>query len=238
MAGYPVRPSGSPQRHAATGREPPPLGQRDGALADPPPASPPAISSVGLLLWFAFQILALALAAGRAPLFAEYPQPGEFHAVRFVIVAQWLSLTLLFPMLWNAWLGALWIAATGVIMLLFAAALAASSFTDVAPAAGYFCFFVLALWIWSSLATTARAKMLISAASALFTLGGPFLFYLHTDLSAAGTDGGAKWKWGPLWLLLQNPEKPAKEGWLFIGFVLALGCLLRLLQLRRRVYSA
>ncbi len=53
--------------------------------------STPAISSLGLLLWLGLQVGALALVAGRVPLYAEYPQPGEFHATVIVTAVQWLG---------------------------------------------------------------------------------------------------------------------------------------------------
>jgi hypothetical protein len=191
-----------------------------------------------LLLWLVVQFAALALAAARVPLFAQYPQPGEFHAITILSCVQWPATVLLFPVLWKTWRGALWVAGSGVVMLLFAAALAGKPAASVLPSAGCFTLFVFALLAWGTIARTTRSKMHSSAIFAALTVGGPLLAYLREDLGAAGPGGGAKWKWGPFWLLLQNPENPAKECWISLIFVLALGCLIRLLQSRRQIRAA
>jgi hypothetical protein len=58
------------------------------------------------------------------------------------------------------------------------------------------------------------------------------LAYLNQDLGAGASGGGAMWRTGPFWPLLKNPQNPAKEVWISLTFVLAMGFLIRLVQLR------
>jgi hypothetical protein len=190
------------------------------------------ISPAASLLWLGLQVGALALAAGRVPLYAEYPQPGEFHALTILTVVQWLGMALLFPVLWTTWRGAASVAASGVVMLLFAGALSVSSASAILFQALYFALFVSVVFVWGEFARTIRRKMILAAVLAIVNLGGLLLAYLREDLSG-GMSGGGKWKYGALLAALEDPQKPAEFGWILLVFVLAVGCLIRLLQWRR-----
>jgi hypothetical protein len=187
------------------------------------------ISPVGLLFWLGVQVGALALAAGRAPLFAEYPQPGEFHAMVILTVVQWLGVGMLFPVLWTNWRGAAWVVASGVVMLLIAGTLSAASAREISPVALYFALFVLVVFVWGEVTCTVRAKMIVAAAFSCVNLGGILLAYLRQDFGG-GLDGGGKWKYGALWTVVKDVEKPVEFGWILLVFVLAVGCLIRVMQ--------
>ena len=191
-------------------------------------------SSLGLLLWVAVQLGGLGLAAGRVPLYAEYPQPGELHAIVILTAVQWLAVGLIFPVLWSNWRGVVWVIGSGVVMLFFAGALSAASIGDIFVVASYFSLFVACIFVWSEVVGGLRSKMILVAVVGCVNQGGVLLAYLRQDLGG-GVGGGGKWKYGALWPVLKDPQNPAEFGWILLIFVLAVGCLIRLMQWRRHL---
>jgi len=177
------------------------------------------------------------LAAGRVPLYAEYPQPGEFHAVIILSCVQWLAIALLFPVLWSNWRGSAGVATSGVVMLLLAGELSASDLREASFIATYFALFVATVFAWGEVARTVRAKMIMAGALAVVNLGGLLLAYLREDFGG-GLSGGGKWKYGALWPVLQNPQNPAGFCWIPISFMLALACLIHVIRWRRNSHPA
>ncbi len=188
-----------------------------------------------MLLWLGLQVGALALAGLRAPLYAEYPQPGEFHSIAILAMVQWLGVGLLFPILWTNWRGAVWVAASGIVMLMVAGALAAARSDSIFIVTLYFVMFVTSVFTWSEVARTVRAKMILAAVVSGVNLGGILLAYLREDLGG-GMGGGGKWKYGALWTVVRDPEKQADFGWILLICVIAVGCLIRLMQWRRSIW--
>ena len=86
--------------------------------------------------------------------------------------------------------------------------------------------------MWGEIARTVRGKSILAAALAVVNLGGLLLAYLREDLGG-GLSGGGKWKYGTLLAAVEDPQKPAEFGWILLVFVLAVGCLIRLMQWRR-----
>jgi len=196
-------------------------------------------SSLGLLLWVAVQLGGLALAAGRVPLYAEYPQPGEFHAIVILTAVQWLAVGLLFPVLWKNWRGVVWVMGLGVVMMCFAGALSAAGAGDIFVVGAYFALFVASIFVWSEVVSGLRSKMILAAVVGGVNQGGVLLAYLREDLGGGlggpGLGGGGKWKYGALWPVLKDPQNPADFGWILLIFVLAVGCLIRFMQWRVHV---
>lgn len=162
-------------------------------------------------VWMALQLAALALAAWRVPLAAQYAQPGEFQAVRVMLAAQFAGLALLFPwLLPNVRMLGVTIVAGGV-MLVAAAALAAWPLTDVAPAGAF-----LALWIL--LLATVRAtipppiQMTASAVTCLYIVGGPLLAYFHQEF-ANSLLSYPELKFGPLFSVITTPHHLPPLAW-------------------------
>ena len=174
------------------------------------------------------------MAGVRVPLYAEYPQPGEFHAIVILTAVQWLGVGLLFPVLWNDWRGVVWVIATAAVMCLFAGALSATGTATVVVIISYFALFVLTVFVWGELARSARSKMILAAVLSVVNLGGLLLAYLREDLGG-GLGGGGKWKYGVLWPVLSDPHNPADFCWILLTFVLTVGCLLRVIQWRAQV---
>ena len=195
------------------------------------------LSPGALVLWLSLQTGAIALAAGRVPLYAEYPQPGEFHAVIILSSIQWLAVALLFPVLWSNWRGAVGVVVSGVVVLLLAGALSASDLREILFIGSYFARCVVTVFAWGEVAQTMRAKMVVAGALGAVNLGGLLLVYLREDLGT-GLGGGGKWKYGALWPLLQNPQNPAGFCWISMGFVLALACLIHVIRWRRNSQPA
>ncbi|HEY2585470.1 MAG TPA: hypothetical protein VGI81_06895 [Tepidisphaeraceae bacterium] len=174
-------------------------------------------------VWLTLQLAALALAAWRVPLAAQYPQPGEFQAVRVMLAAQFAGLALLFPWLLPN-VRMLWVTvAAGWVMLLAAGALAAWPLTDVAPAAAF-------LTLWILVLATVRAAippstpMTASALACLYIVGGPLLAYFHQEF-ATSPAANPDLTFGPLFSAISTPHHLPPQAWAqaagigIIGFV-------------------
>jgi hypothetical protein len=124
---------------------------------------------------------------------------------------------------------------SGVVMLCFAGALSAATAGDIFVVASYFSLFIASIFVWGEIGGELRAKLILSAVVSAVNLGGVLLAYLREDLGG-GLGGGAKWKYGALWPVLKDPKNPAEFGWIMLTFVLAVGCLIRLMQWRRHLW--
>ena len=162
------------------------------------------IAPAPIAAWLLVQLGALLIATFRVPLAAQYPQPAEFHAVQMMLAAQFSLLALTFPWLLQTWRQALSVLAAGSAMLLAASALAAWGAGEILPA----CLF-LAAWVLVfttlGLIRSPRAKLLTLAVAATYVLGGPLLWYLRLEFSAAGSLGGIP-GFGPLLQVVSTPH--------------------------------
>jgi hypothetical protein len=134
-----------------------------------------------LFLWMAIQLIALALAAGRVPLSARFPQPAESMATVEMLVAQIGSASLLFPLLLKDFRRFVLAAAGAWPMLFLAADLGGEPFLRVAVAAGFVSVWLLTLYIWVLAIRSSRWISIVIAIAALWTIGGPVLLYLHAE---------------------------------------------------------
>jgi len=157
-----------------------------------------------LALWLALQLAVLALAAGRIPLSARFPQPAEQAATIEMLAAQIALASLLFPALFRTWNNWLMATACAWVMLHLAALLGGEPFRHVYAAATYVTCWLGTLAIWRFVLRSGRWQMIAVAAAALWAIGGPILLYLHAEY------GGASQIWpseagywgaigGPIW---------------------------------------
>jgi hypothetical protein len=134
-----------------------------------------------LFLWMVIQLLALALAAGRVPLSARFPQPAESMATVEMLVAQIGSASLLFPLLLKDFRRFVLATAGAWPMLFLAADLGGEPFLHVAAAAGFVSLWLLTLYVWVTVLKSSRAISMAMTVAALWAIGGPVLLYLHAE---------------------------------------------------------
>ncbi len=146
------------------------------------PPTPP-IPLAPLLLWTAVQLAAVALAAGRVPLSANYPQPAERAGLGLLAVAQIAAAGLLFPVLLPTLRAAAATAAVGVGYLALAGLLAEAPPGRVLAVGGYLTLWLLTLYLLNRRPTKASTRPLALALVNLLTLGPPLLAYLRLDLT-------------------------------------------------------
>lgn len=157
------------------------------------------------------QIGALALAAFRVPLAAQYPQPGEFQAVRWVLAAQFSALAILFPWLFRTWASALAVVAAAWVMLWCAAALAAWSLIEILPAGAFLTAWIVVLAVFGRL-RLAKSRLIISALTAAYVIGGPLLWYLQTEFTSVPLRDPTP-AFGPLLIALTTPHHFPPFAW-------------------------
>ena len=171
---------------------------------------------------------AIALAAWRVPLAAQYPQPAEFQAVRILIVVQFVGAALLSPALLTHWPTALAALFSGGTLLLLASVLSGWTPQDALPILGYMTLWLGCLFAWMKALGGGKWRMAGSGIAAAFTAGGPLIWYLGQDLGSTGS-GKSPLAYGPLWPALLDPRAPWQGAWAFCIF-LFLGILLAVIR--------
>ena len=201
----------------------------------------PFISSGALLIWLLLQWGALALAALRVPLAAQYPQPAELHAVALLLAVQLAGSAVLFPMLCRGWDMTTATIACGCVMLLVAAALAGWALSWALAAMGIFALWVLGLWLWHDAFGARRARAVIAACAATYVIGGALLWYFRLEASG-GVEPPVSLANGLLQLVVSDPQSPPSAAWWSAGIVAGSGLLVRAISLgltwRRRRSTA
>ena len=193
-----------------------------------------SISSLVLLIWLTLQWVGLALAAGRVPLAAEYPQPGEFRAVGMLLAIQFTTSSILAPVLCNGWKISLAATVSAWVMLLAAACLAGWMPAGVLPVGALVSLWIAALWLWLGAAPTLRWQSLVASVASTFAAGGVLLWYLRLDLNPAASPEATA-AFGPVTLALALPHTPSGSAWWCIAIACLGGIAVRLLlRLGRR----
>lgn len=152
--------------------------------------------AIPLIVWLLIQLGAIALAASRVPLSANYPDPPERLAVHVMVIVQFVGSTMFFPVLFRAgWRGWLGMVATAGPMLMLAAWLARMPMSRVLPVWVEVAMWLttLALWRAALFARPShhshRSDRLLSVGfcelprgvALLLSAGGLLFWYLHTE---------------------------------------------------------
>jgi hypothetical protein len=182
-----------------------------------------------LSIWLLVQLAAIALAALRVPLAAEYPQPAEFFAVNLLLATQFAWVAILFPWLLRSWSMTIIAAASAWIMLLMAAAMAAWSMRDVIAPAAYVTLFIVLLTLLR-FGLSRHGQLFASAIVSTYVIGGPLVWYLQLDLGASQRHDDVV-MFGPLLPALLDPRHLLLSGWIVLfaigGFAL-IGCMIQM----------
>jgi hypothetical protein len=172
-----------------------------------------------LLVWLGVQAAALMLAAFRVPLAAQYPQPGEFQAVRVMLAAQFFALAILFPWMMRTWASALAVLATTWVMLCAAAALSAWTLLDIMPAGTLVTAWIIVFATLGQIRSR-RWQLVASAVTCAYIIGGPFMWYLQVEFASA-SPGSSGFAFGPVFGLISTPRHVPPPDW---GLALAGEC--------------
>lgn len=181
-----------------------------------------------LLIWLLVQLAALALAAGRVPLWARFPQPGELLALQFLVAAQTAAASMCFPFLLRDRRTAACILATGWPMALIAGGLAAAPLSRICTAEAYVGLFLVVLTIWKIPLRSSMSQSCGAAVASLWTVGGAMLVYLRAEF-AQGSPSLDDVLAGPLVALARaagNSSFPDRGFLLQMGAMMVLGVLI------------
>jgi hypothetical protein len=157
-------------------------------MARLPPALPSDVSRSDtstffrLALWLLPQIAALAISALRVPLWARFPQPGEWLALAVMVAVQSATAALLLPIL-DHWSTAGVIALAGWPMALIAGSLSATPIQRTVTGELYVSVWILAVAVWSRVC--GRQRNLPCAIAVCWSIGGALVLYLRTEFAPA-----------------------------------------------------
>jgi hypothetical protein len=216
---------------------------RNGAGLNSPAIAAPAGNpgtTLPLIIWLLAQLAALSLAAGRVPLWARFPQPGELLAIQFLLAAQVAAASMCFPFLLRDLRAAACILATGWPMALIAGGLAAEPLSRVCTTEGYVSLFLIALTIWKISLRGSMWESCGAAVASLWAVGGAVLVYLRAEF-APGSPGLSDALEGPLVTVVRAAGQTsffARGLLLQIGVLAALGisfCILGRIVAARRI---
>ena len=165
-------------------------------------------------LWMALQLVALALAAGRVPLSARFPEPSERLAAVEMLVVQLGAAALLFPLLLNSW-KRFWLTLLGLWpMLYLAGSLAGNRAPEIISAGSYATAWIVTLAIWRASLPSLEAQKIAVVLASLWTIGGCVLLYLHMEYGNEAQNP-AMWQmaFGPIIRGLNRLQNPAVFDW-------------------------
>jgi hypothetical protein len=159
------------------------------------------------------QLAALAVAAARVPLAAQYPQPGEFQAVQVMLAVQFAALALLFPWMMRTVASALAVIGSGWAMLIAAGVLSASPIPELMPRGAFFSIWAVIFLTLARLRLRPKMQSALSSLAIAYVLGGPLLWYLEMEFSAAPVESPGL-DFGPLLAALSTSHHFSPPTWI------------------------
>jgi hypothetical protein len=135
-----------------------------------------------IALWIGPQLVALAISVFRLPLWARFPQPGEWLALPVMLAVQSGVAALLLPIL-DDWSIAGSILAAGWPMALIAGSLSATPVRTAVECEMYLSLWIMGLAVWSR--ACAQYRGIACAIAACWSIGGALLVYLRAEFAPA-----------------------------------------------------
>jgi len=132
-------------------------------------------------VWLALQLIPLALAAARAPLWAKFPNMGETMAGSYLLAVQLFASALLFPWLMCDLRTSALVVLSAVPMLLLASALGGDGAVAGMVGVGIAVSWLVALAIWSPLLRRLHLELLGPPLLTAILLAVPLLWYLRAE---------------------------------------------------------
>jgi hypothetical protein len=139
-----------------------------------------------ILMWIVLQLLAVALAAGRVPLWAHHPLPRESLATAEVAAVQIISAALLFPLLLPNFSTSCAIVVLTLPFVQLAGILADETEMRLLVVSALVVLWVGGLALLGPALRTPRAQAVAVALTSAICLGTPLLCYLHNEATADG----------------------------------------------------
>jgi hypothetical protein len=155
-------------------------------MARLPPVCPDDISRSDistffrLALWLLPQMIALAISALRVPLWARFPQPGEWLALAVMLAVQSAMAALMLPIL-DDWSTAGIFLLASWPMALIAGSLSATPIQQTIAGELYVSVWIVAIAVWSRVC--GRRRNLACAVASCWSIGGALLLYLRTEFA-------------------------------------------------------
>ena len=146
-----------------------------------------------MILWLAFQLIAVTLSAGRVALWAKYPTTGETLALRAVLATQLITSALLLPVLLQSIHSTAATIVTAWPFAVVAATLSSTPPHGVLWAESFVSLWLITLFVWQTILRSAYARIAMQAVVICIVFSGPLYGYLMTDFSAGSTVRGADW---------------------------------------------
>jgi hypothetical protein len=130
------------------------------------------------------QLLALAAAAGRVPLYARFPEPAERLAAVEMASVQIAGAAMLFPDLLCGLLPLILAVAISTPMLVLAGILSGESNDQILAASLLVAGWLTILWAWRKILRTPYRQGVGIGIASLWSIGGPVLVYLQADFGS------------------------------------------------------
>jgi hypothetical protein len=141
------------------------------------------ISGIALAVWLAVQLATLGAGAGRLQFWARAPDAGEQLALLYMVAAQVVAGSLLFPYLLADLRCTILAIVTAWPMAQLAGIVSDTSAPLFAIAEVYVSMWLLGLFFWSAILRSDWSKLLGAAIATMFAIGGPLLFYLRSEFA-------------------------------------------------------
>ena len=175
-----------------------------------------------MAVWILLQLAALALAAGRVPLWAHFPQPGERLAVEMMLVVQVTAGTLLFPLMFRDEEATLATIAAAWPMLALAALLADANPIATARAGALVSVWFVGLALWRMAFPATAQHLILVAVAGLIALGAAACFYFSREFGGGPVQFPAALG-GPIVSAIREMQALHRSDWVLPIFVAILG---------------
>jgi hypothetical protein len=177
-----------------------------------------------MIVWLCVQMIALALPAARALLWARFPSPAEQLAAHVMIITQIASSSLLCPLLFRSLRSAGFVMALALPFGQLSGVIAAHPPSRVAAASAYVFAWQLTLTMWC-IRRTMRFGLAVSVVASLISLGGALGWYLQDSFPGGwfSIDTRAKWLYGPIFgsaAMLNDASAACWRAWIVMTALL------------------
>jgi hypothetical protein len=142
--------------------------------------------AAALAVWLGVQVTALGLSALQVRFWARSPLAGEQLGLFFMLAAQVAAASLLFPLLLNNLRSTLIAVVTAWPFAELAAFLADVRESRWIVGEVYVSIWLVTLYLWSGVLRNSWSRLLATALAAMLSLGGPMLWYLHSEFGNGG----------------------------------------------------
>jgi len=186
-----------------------------------------------LLAWLTIQLIALSIAAARAPIWARFPKPGDRFAIAEMLATQVVAISLLFPVLLRDRLTSVAIASSALPFIALAGTLSSAPASNLMSVATMICVLIAgAALIRPSLSTRASESAGLIIAVTL-SLGVPILHYILSEFGDGTRDSVGASLFSPTLCILGALREPVGgRFWICPLAMLALGIAARVRKRR------